>query len=76
LLLGELTLDAQGHHRFKQFSTDGSAAQRKDHTLLWDRLRSLHENWGFTADLRNVFLEPAPLDGYPPVHREKANSYQ
>ena len=29
LLLGELTLDAQGHHRFQQFSTDGAAAQRK-----------------------------------------------
>src|SRR4029077_7987344 len=24
----------------------------------------LHEDWGFTADLRNLFLDPAPLDGY------------
>jgi hypothetical protein len=23
-----------------------------------------------------VCLFPMPLDGYPPVHREKANSYQ
>src|SRR6266478_3200227 len=43
-----------------------------DHPLLWDRLGSLH--WSFTADLRNLFLVPAPMDGYPPVHSEKANS--
>ena len=29
----------------------------------------------FTADLRNIFLDPASVDGCPPVHREKANSY-
>src|SRR4029077_19910371 len=29
LLLGELTFDAQSHHRFEQFPTHGAAAQRK-----------------------------------------------
>jgi len=29
-------------------------------SLLWDR----YENWGFTADWRNLSLDSAPLDGY------------
>ena len=27
---------------------------------------------GFTADLRNIFLVSASLDGYPRIHREKS----
>ena len=57
-----------------------------DQPLLWDRLGSLHESGGFTPDLRNIagkinplqthFPCPRALNSYPPVHREKANSYQ
>jgi hypothetical protein len=40
-------------------------------SIAWDRRSGVSQQI-----LRNLFLVPAPLDGYPPVHREKANSYQ